>query len=177
MFSSRCLIEAVPGIGSMTGDLASSQAIATWAGWPAASLPCLHLGGSQYGAGAERVPGQEGDAELLAALEHALGFAVAEVVFVLHRDDVDQLARLLELGDVDVGQPDMADLAGALRVGERADRIHERHPDPAVQLVEVDALELQALQAAVDRALEVLERAVLVPARGGSAARGRLSWR
>src|SRR6185295_14340016 len=32
MFSSRCGIEAVPGIGSITGDLASSHARATWAG-------------------------------------------------------------------------------------------------------------------------------------------------
>ena len=60
-------------------------------------------------------------------------------------------ARLFQLPDADVGQADVADLAGALPVGERADRVRERHLRVRrVQLVEVDALELQALEAAVD---------------------------
>ena len=61
----------------------------------------------------------------------------------------------------------MPDLAGLLRVGERAERIRERHLRVGrVQLVEVDALELEALQAAVDRAPQVLGPAVRLP-RGG----------
>src|SRR5258706_3044356 len=46
---------------------------------------------------AERIPRQKSDAELFAGLEDLLGGTIAEVVFVLHRDDRTDLARLLEL--------------------------------------------------------------------------------
>ena len=104
-------------------------------------------------------------------VEHVFGRAVVEVVFVLHRDDLRDLAGALELGDVEVGDADVPDLARALRVHQRPERILERHLRiDRVQLVEVDALELQALQAAVDRLLQVLGPAVLGPRRP---ARGR----
>ena len=38
VFSSRCAIEDVPGIGSTTGDLRSSHASASWAGVASCSL-------------------------------------------------------------------------------------------------------------------------------------------
>jgi hypothetical protein len=72
----------------------------------------------------------------------------------------------------------VADLASALPVGQGTDRVRER--DLRVrrgQVVEVDALELQALEAAVDGALEVLGPAIRIPGAPGPAATGRPSWR
>jgi len=71
----------------------------------------------------------------------------------------------------------VADLAFALHVGERADRILERHfRVHRVQLVEVDALELQALQAAGEISFKLLRAAIGIPAAGarsGQTALGR----
>src|SRR5439155_15813848 len=67
----------------------------------------------------------------------------------------------------DVRQPDVADLAFALHVGERAERNLERHLRiDRMQLIEIDALQPQALQAAFQVLLELFGPAVGVPAAG-----------
>src|SRR6266480_4221335 len=61
----------------------------------------------------------------------------------------------------------MADLAFALHVGERAERNLERHLRiDRMQLIEIDALQPQALQAAFQVLLELFGSAVGVPAAG-----------
>ena len=71
-----------------------------------------------------------------------------EVVAVLDAHHVDDLARLLELLDRDVGDPDVADLPLVLELLECADRflvgdlVVRR-----VQLIEVDAVDLQPPEA------------------------------
>ena len=114
-FSSRCASEPVPGMGSMTGDLASSQAMATWAG-VALIFPgtCYKLALS---ARRHRAPsgnhGRKAMPSRSHCLQHRLGAAVAEVVLVLHRDDLRHLARALELLHVEVRDADVADLSRA----------------------------------------------------------------
>ena len=71
-FSSRCAIEPVPGIGSITGERASSHASATWpvvASWLRAISRDEAAGLGEL-AGGERKPGKEAQAVALADLEH-----------------------------------------------------------------------------------------------------------
>src|SRR5688572_2946763 len=61
----------------------------------------------------------------------------------------------------------MTDLPGALHLDQRAERFLERYfRIDGVQLVEVDALELEPLQTAVEIAFELLRAPVGVPAAG-----------
>jgi hypothetical protein len=128
------------------------------------------LARAQERARSERKPGDERDAGLLAGGEDAVRRAVLQVVLVLHRHDGRDAARLLELAQVDVGHAEMTDLAGALQIGQRADRVGVRHLGIGrMQLVQIDALDAQALEAAVERAAQVLGAPIAVPAAGARA--------
>ena len=120
-FSSRWAIEPVPGMGSMTGERARSQARATCAGVaPRRAATRCSPGRAQRATSAERIPRKEGYAGLLAGGEHVVVLAVPDVVLVLHRDDGRDAARLLELPHGHVGDAEVADLAGALQFHQRA---------------------------------------------------------
>ena len=96
---------------------------------------------------AERRPRQERDPALLAQRDLALvdRRPVLERQLVLHRDDVDDRARQLDLLDVRVGDPDPAHLALVLQLLERADRLLVRDVRVgAVVLVEVDPVGARA---------------------------------
>ncbi len=152
---------AVPGVGSTTGDFARSQASAIWAG---RAWCCFAFHRRRFQGRAQWRPRQKGDSQCFARLEDVFRRAVLEVVLVLHRHDGADAARFFQLPDVDIGQANVAGLAGALPVGQRADRVRGRDLRVRrVQLVEVDALKLQALEAAVDGALEVLGPAIRIP--------------
>ncbi|TMI15399.1 MAG: hypothetical protein E6H38_07475 [Betaproteobacteria bacterium] len=121
-----------------------------------------------------RLGEQPGDAYLrgrgpkfFAGLQHVFRIAIAQAVAVLHRDDRHDFPRLLELLDGHVRDADVADLAFALHVGERAERNLERHLRiDRMELIEIDALQPQALQAAFQILLEFFGSAVRVPAAG-----------
>ncbi len=74
------------------------------------------IGLEQLAAG-HRIPGQEGDAALLAPVEGLLVAAVGERVAILHGDDGDDLLRLLDLGGRDFAEADVADLCPAPAAG------------------------------------------------------------
>ena len=74
----------------------------------------------------DRGPRQERDLLLLAQVDQALGRPVGDVEAVLDRHDRGQLLRLSQLTLVDVGQPDVPDLALLLELDEGADRVVER---------------------------------------------------
>src|ERR687887_471608 len=93
--------------------------------------------------------------------------AVADVVAVLHRNDRDDLARLLELAHRDVRESHMAYLAFALEIGERADLVLEWHLGiRRVKLVNVDTLELEPLETPFQVLAQFHRPAILVPVRG-----------
>ena len=110
---------------------------------------------------AERAPREERDALVLAGLQHVLGGEQAAVVLVLHGDDARDRLRRAQLLDRDVRDPDQPDLALVAELAQRADRLLDRHLGiVAVQLVEIDAVELQPPQARLARATQVLRAPV-----------------
>lgn len=83
------------------------------------------LGEISYG---QREEGDEGDAFLFTRLQKFLRGAVGEVVEVLHGYHRRDLLRLLEQVEADVGEPQVADLALLLHIGEGAERLGQGHP-------------------------------------------------
>ena len=119
-----------PGIGSITGERASSHASAICAGVASCCLrdPVERPARLGEPAGREREPRDESDARALARLEHVLRVAVGEVVAVLHRHDLDDPARLRRAPSSEhVRDADVPDLALVLQLLERADRVLVRH--------------------------------------------------
>jgi len=91
--------------------------------------------------------GDESDLVRLAHAEHVPPAAVAEVESVLHGADVGHGSGDGELLERDIGDADVADLALVLKILERADRLREWDRwVGGVQLVEIDAVELEPAQ-------------------------------
>src|SRR5439155_6860939 len=92
----------------------------------------------------------------LAVVEDALVLAVGGAIAVLDRDDRHDLPGPLDLTHRDLRQAHVADFPLFLKPPKRAKLVGEGHfRIDAVQLVEVDALELEQAQAAVARRAEV----------------------
>lgn len=82
----------------------------------------------------------------------------------MHRHDVDESPRALDLVDVDLGEPDVAHLALTHELGERRELFVVRHGgiDP-VQLPQIDALDLEALEASLERLAQMAAVSVRRP--------------
>ncbi len=115
-------------------------------------------------AGGEREPRDEGDVLLGAVVDHLVPMPVAQVVLVLHRGDRQVLAGAADLLDARLREPDEADLALVEELLEDSHLVLEGHVrvDP-VELVEIDALELEAAQAPLAGFPQVLRPAVGLP--------------
>ena len=110
-----------------------------------------------------------------AEVEHVLTRAVAGAVLVLDGDDLAHRERALELLDAHVGDADLADLALCAGFDERRERILEgnRGVGP-VELVEVDRIDAQPSQRALERRADVLGAPVPEPATGPCPGEARL---
>jgi hypothetical protein len=90
-------------------------------------------------------------------LEEGFGFAVKEVVAVLDRRDGCDGLGFCQLGGGDFGEADVADLPGFLGVDEGAEGVGEGDGGvDAVELVEGDAVELEAAEGELDLLGEVV---------------------
>ena len=128
-FSARCSGEDVPGIGRIDGRAVQQPR--------EAHLPHVRVVRARdrtqllqplsQVAAVERKIRNERDAVCLAMLEHGFARAVADVVVVLHRGDLDDPARALQLVEVDVRESDVADLSRIAQLAQRADLILERN--------------------------------------------------
>ena len=160
-FSCRWSGELVPGIGSITGERASSQAIAICAG----VARCFCGGRGQRWvrlserAHAERKERQIGDVLRLAGREHGLGrldlgvghprqrsAAASDVEQVLHGDDGRLLERLRELRGVDVAEREVPNFALFLQLDHRVERLEERHAAGRCDVAKVRDVEHVALE-------------------------------
>jgi hypothetical protein len=109
-------------------------------------------------AAGERAPRDDGDALVAAQRQHlALLLAVEQVDVVLHRLEagpavrLGHVQRLRELPGEHRRRADVQGLAGAHDVVQRLERFLDRHRRvPAMDLVQVDEVGAQALQAGID---------------------------
>src|SRR6516165_6649217 len=76
----------------------------------------------------QRVPGNKGDAGTGAHIDQPVGRSVAQIVAVLHGDDLGDGARPGKLPLRYVRHANVADLPVALKVDERTDRILDWYP-------------------------------------------------
>ena len=112
-----------------------------------------------------RAPWNEGDLCQRAGLEHPLRGAIEQVVPVLDRHDPRELLRLRQLVGGDVRKPDVADLAFVLQLHQRAHRFLEGNLGIGpMELVDVDLVHTQSLEAALAGRTKVRGAAVGVPA-------------
>ena len=162
----------------MAGDFASSQAIATCITLtPCAAATCssalpfsLVLVTAAFQprgrAARERCPWDEGEPFAGAHPEHVLGAAIGEVVTILHRCDRHDAPGSGELLGIEVRHTDVADLALLPQARELAEGILERHLGiDVMELVQVDARELQSLEAPLASLAQVLGPSVRDPLR------------
>jgi hypothetical protein len=104
---------------------------------------------------------------LVAVVEDRLGRSVGHVVAVLHRGYGRRPLRLEQLVDRHLREPDVSDLAFALKRNQLSERIADRHVGiHAVQLQQVDALELQVAQRQLDLLAKIIGPAQRGPALG-----------
>src|ERR1700726_1709733 len=98
-----------------------------------------------------RKPWYESDPILFAILQHVLVLAVAYIVQVLHTDDVDHLASLVNLSGLYLTETNMADLALLLQFCNYTEGLFDGYLGiNAVQLPKVDHFRLQEAQAHLD---------------------------
>ena len=157
-FSSRWAIDDVPGMGSMTGERASSHAERDLL---RRRVLARRDRADRLVVGRDRTPGQERDAVLLAHLEDTLGTAIGRVVAILDGRDGRDGQRGREMLAIHVRQADLEELAFVAQLDERADRLLEGHLRiGCVQLVQVDGVDAEPAQAGVAHASEVFGPAV-----------------
>src|SRR5258708_10431096 len=107
--------------------------------------------------GREREPGNKGQVILRVVINDVFLCAVGNVVLVLDTHDFDDLLRALNLRDGNFGEPNVADLAFVLQFLELAQRLFRRSPRiNAVQLIKINALDLQAAQAHLNALAQLL---------------------
>jgi hypothetical protein len=109
------------------------------------------------------MPREKREAILSAGVDDPVIATVLEVVAVLHRDDSRQPSCLGELRGVNIRNADVANLARLPELNEGTDRVRQRDPRiDCVELVEIDAVELEPPQAALawrrNRACELGDR-------------------
>ena len=157
----------MPGIATVTGERASNHASETCAG----VAPCRrgNRGGTALRAREEplreRRPRDERRPFPLARREHGLGIALGEAEPVLDGRDGHDRPRPLELRRVDVRDGREPDLPLGTQLGERSERVLERHGRvDGVEIEEVDPLEPEPAQARLARRAQVLRPPVGAPA-------------
>jgi len=105
----------------------------------------------------QREPRNEGHILRAGVVEHRFPLAVIDTIHVLHRHDFDVSLGLFNLIHVHFRQADVLDEAVLLGFLQEFQRVLERHLGvDAVQLVEVNLIELEAFEAAVQHFLQVL---------------------
>ena len=109
-------------------------------------------------------PGDEAEIVLRAVIDHVFVLTVAEVVLVLHADDFDHLARLVDFMRLHFGQADVEDLALLLQLLDGRERFFDGHLGiDAMKLPEIDALDFEAAEAHLDLLLQIFRPAQCGP--------------
>src|SRR6202521_3061118 len=115
-------------------------------------------------ASSEWEPRDKSNSITLTITHYVVPFAVGKAIAILHRDDRDNLARSLDVLLRDVGQCDQANLSFTSQRGKGFHRRVEGHDGVwNVQLVNVDAVQSQSLEAALNRFAKVRRSCIVGP--------------
>ena len=137
-------------------------------------MPRCEIGQRRIGLGppsplgpADRAIGEQGDVVRDAVLGHAAQDVVVlpDAQLDLHRGDLGDAPRLLDLADGDIAEADRLDAPVPLQRRQRADaRRQRRSRIEGMELIEMDALDAERAAARVAGGGEVLRPAVGCPA-------------
>src|SRR5580693_2853378 len=109
-------------------------------------------------------PGDKSNSVTLTIVHNVVPFTVGKAVAILHGDDRDNSARSLDVLLRDVGQSDQANLAFVSQSGQSFHRGVEGHDGVwNVQLVNVDAVQAESLEAALYRFAKVRRGRIVGP--------------
>src|SRR5260370_1481432 len=109
-------------------------------------------------------PGDKGTSIMLTITHYVVPFAVGKAIAILHRDDGDNFARSLDVLLRHVGQCDQANLSFVSQLGQSFYRRIEGHDWVwNVQLVNVDTVQAQSLEAAFNRLAKVRGSCIVGP--------------
>src|ERR1700722_8892017 len=101
---------------------------------------------------------------LLAIPEHIIPFAIRETIAILHRNNGDDFSSALNVLLVHVGKRDMANLALLAQAGQRFHGSVEGNSGVGdVELVNIDAIEAKAFEAAFDGFGEMFWAGIVQP--------------
>src|SRR5579871_2141882 len=113
---------------------------------------------------AQREPRNKRNPLLLTKINERIPFAIGEAIAILHRCDWNDLECALEMFPCHIRQADHLDLSLCLQFGERFNRrIERRDRIGRMQLIQLDALESQPLQAAFNRLAQVIGARIMGP--------------
>src|SRR6266478_381204 len=109
-------------------------------------------------------PGNKGNSVALTIIHHVIPFAVRKAIAVLHGDDRDNSARSLDMLLRNVRQRDEANLAFVSQLSQGFHRCLKRDDGIRyVQLIHVDAVQAQSLEASLDRLAKVRGSGIVGP--------------
>src|SRR5580692_7192517 len=109
-------------------------------------------------------PGNKSNSVTLTIIHNVVPFTVGKAVAILHGDDWGNSARSLDMLLCDVGQSDQANLAFFSQSGQSFHRSVEGYGGVwNVQLVNVDAVQAQSLEAALHRFAKVRRCRIVGP--------------
>src|SRR6266566_1008190 len=121
---------------------------------------------SQGGPGdkANTLTGAQIDHRLGLGNRHVFGLAHRQIIVILHRDNRDDLLGACQLIERDIGESDMANLPFLPQLRKFADRVFKWNLGVrAMELINVNALEAQTPQAALQRLPKMFGASVLRP--------------
>src|SRR6266852_2743974 len=109
-------------------------------------------------------PGNKGNSVALTIIHHVIPFAVRKAIAVLHGDDRDNSARSLDMLLRNVRQRDEANLAFVSQLSQGFHRRLKRDDGIRyVQLIHVDAVQAQSLEASLNRLAKVRRSCIVRP--------------
>src|SRR6266478_5123273 len=109
-------------------------------------------------------PGNKSNFIALAIIHHVVPFTVGKAIAVLHGDDRDNSARSLDVLLCNVGQRNQANLAFVSHLSQSFHRCFKRDDGVRnMQLINVDAVQTQPLEASLNRLAKVRGSCVVGP--------------
>src|SRR6266446_7761533 len=115
-------------------------------------------------AGSQRIPGDKSDFIALTIIHHIVPFTVRKAITILYGNDRHDSARSLDVLSRDIGQRNQANLSFVSQLSQSFHRRLKRDRRIRnVQLIDVDAIQTESLETALNRAAKVRGSCIVSP--------------